>query len=124
MTAYSNQYKSSKLVTAIYEQTLVPSYILNAPLHQKALNELSKIMVSSRSDIARVNAANSILQHTKAPEEAKLKIDIGVDNTDAIAELRKATEELSMAQLNSIKAGQAVKEIAESTIIDAEIVED
>lgn len=124
MNPHAHAYTKTKLVVSIFEQTIIPTYVLNAPLHQEALTELSKIMTNGRSEMARVNAAGQILAYTKPPEEAKIKIDIGMDTSDAVAELRKATEELSLAQLQSIKAGQAVKEIAESTIVDAEIVED
>jgi hypothetical protein len=116
---YVSQYKSSKLVTSILEMTIIPSHVLNAPLHQKALNELSKIMVNSRSDIARVNAAAKILEYTKPPEAAKLEIDLSVRRDESIDELREVTQKLVDAQLKSIKAGHSVKEIAEMTIVDA-----
>jgi hypothetical protein len=119
--AYCTAYKKNKLVVAIMEQTLVPTHVLNAPLYQEALNELASIMTTSRSDMARVNAATAILAHTKAPEITKIELDIGVKETSAIEDLRKATEELVLAQRKSIEAGVAVKQIAESTIIEAEL---
>lgn len=125
MSPYVSAYKKNKLVVQIFEQTIVPSHVLNAPMHQEALNILASIAINSRSDMARVNACNGILANTKPPEVAKIELDVSFnDNNDAIADLRKATEELAMQQLNSIKAGQAVKAIAESTIVDAEIVDE
>ena len=122
ISPYTTAYKKNKLVNQIFEQTLVPSHVLNAPMHQQALNILSEIAIGGKSEMARVNACNSILVNTKAPEVTKVELDIGVSNKDAISELRKATEELAMEQLNSIKAGKAVKAIAESSIIDAEVI--
>ena len=118
---YVSAYKKNVLVVKIFEQTIIPSHVLNAPMHQQALNELMKIGLNSRSDMARVNALSKVLDTTKAPEIAKIELDLKMDNKDAIADLRKATEELAMEQLKSIQAGKAVREIAESTIIEAEI---
>lgn len=120
---YACMYKKNKLVIAIFEQTVVPSHILNAPMYQEALNELSRIMISGKSEMARVNAATAILQHTKAPETKNIKLDIGMDTADAISSLREATEKLAIQQQQSIKAGIAIKEIAEATIIDAVVEE-
>lgn len=118
---YVSAYKKNALVVKIFEKTIVPSHVLNAPLHQEALNQLADIMINSRSDMARVQAASGLLANTKPPEAIKIELDVAIDNKDAIADLRKATEELAVAQLDSIKGGKAVKAIAESTIIDAEI---
>lgn len=124
ISPYAAAYKKNKLVNAIMEQTLVPSHVLNAPLHQTALNELAQIMMYGKSEMARVNAATSILAATKQPEKTKIELDISVNNKDAISELRRATEELAAAQLESIKAGASVKTIAESRITDAEICDE
>lgn len=123
MSPYASAYKKNKLVNAIMEQTLIPSHVINAPLYQEALNQLAQIMVHSGSDMARVNAATAILANTKAPEITKIELDIGVKENSAIDDLRRATEELVLAQKQSIMAGKAVKEIAESKIIEAELDE-
>lgn len=124
ISPYAAAYKKNKLVNAIIEQTLVPTHVLNAPLFQSALNELAYIMINGKSEMARVNAATSILAATKQPEKTKIELDISVNNKDAISELRRATEELAAAQLESIKAGASVKTIAESRITDAEICDE
>jgi hypothetical protein len=124
ISPYAAAYKKNKLVNAIIEQTLVPSHVLNAPLHQEALNELAYIMCNGKSEMARVNAATAILAATKQPEKTKIELDISVNNKDAISELRRATEELASAQLESIKAGVSVKVVAESRITDAEICDE
>lgn len=124
ISPYAAAYKKNKLVNAIIEQTLVPTHVLNAPLFQSALNELAYIMINGKSEMARVNAATSILAATKQPEKTKIELDISVNNKDAISELRRATEELANAQLESIKSGASVKQIAESRILDAEVCDD
>lgn len=121
VSPYVSAYKNNALVAKIFEQTIVPTHVLNAPMQQEALNELMRLGLNARSEMARVNALSKVLDATKAPETAKIELDLKMDNKDAIAELRKATEDLAVEQLRSIQAGKAVKEIAESTIIEAEI---
>ncbi len=123
MSPYASAFKKNKLVNAIMEQTLIPSHVINAPLYQDALNQLAQIMVHSGSDMARVNAATAILANTKAPEVSKIELDIGIKDHSVIDDLRRATEELVLAQKQSIMAGIAVKHIAESKIIEAELDE-
>jgi hypothetical protein len=118
---HASMYKSNKLVVALMEQSLVPSYILNAPLHQQALAEAANMMINARSEMAKAKAIELVLNYTKAPETSKIKIDLGVQDVDAIADLRKVTQELAAAQMLAIKSGaSSVREIAESTIIEVE----
>lgn len=120
---YASAYKKNKLVVSIFQQTIIPTYVLNAPLHQDALNKLSVLMNSSRSDLVKVKAAEAILNYTKMPETKKIELDLGVNTIDAMAELKKASEILANQQQASIQAGVPLKEIAESRIIEAEIEE-
>lgn len=118
---YVSMFKKNELVVKVLEQTIVPSHVLNAPMHQEALNELWKIGIRAKSEMARVNALCKVLDATAAPVAAKIELDLKMDNSDSIAELRKATAALAEQQLASIKTGVAVKVIAESSIIEAEI---
>jgi len=126
MSPYTNAYKTNKLVVQIMEQTLVPDYILNAPLRQQMLNEAANIALNGRSEMAKVNAINAVLNHTKAPETTKIEMDIGTKENDVIAELRSVTQELAKKSKLAIESGvSSTKDIAESKIfadiIDAEV---
>lgn len=116
-------YAQTELVTRIYEQSMIPTHILNAGLFQQALNTAADIMLTSSSDMVRVQAINAILTNTKAPEVTKIELDVGVKQNSAIDELRKATQELAIEQARAIDAGIAVKTIAESVIVEADIEE-
>jgi len=116
-------YAQTDLVIKIYEQSMIPTHIINAGLFQQALNTAAEIMISSKSDIARVQAINTILSNTKAPEVAKIELDVGVKQSDSIDALAKATQALAIEQSRAIEAGIAVKKIAESVIVEAEIEE-
>lgn len=120
---YASAYKKNKLVVSIFQQTIVPSYIINAPLHQKALNELSTLMTNSRSDLVKVKAAEAILAYTKLPETKKIELDLGLNTIDVMGELKKATDILAEQQRHSLVNGTSLQSIAESRIIEAEVEE-
>lgn len=114
-------YNRNKVVNMILEQTLVPTYVLNQDLYQKALNVQAQLMLTSDSDKVRTEAANSLLVHLKQPETTKLQLDIKVEEDDSIRELREATLELVRTQKSAIEAGITdAKEVAESKIINGE----
>ena len=121
ISPYTSAYKKNVLVAKIFEQTVIPVNVLNNHMAQDALNELMRVGLHGRSEIARVAALSKVLDKTDAPETKKFQLDLGVETSDAIAELHKATRELAEEQLASIKAGNSVKAIAESTVIEAEI---
>jgi hypothetical protein len=107
IASYVTAYNKSKLVNLIYEQTLIPSYVLNQDLYQKALNVQAELMTDPDvSPKVRTDAANSLLTHLKMPEVKKVELDIAVREDSSIAALRKATLELVAEQRLSMQAGQ------------------
>jgi len=84
IASYAAAYNKTKLVNLIYEQTLVPSHVLNAPLFQQALNVQAELMMSAKSEKVRSDAANSLLVHLKRPETQKIELDIGIDQGSII----------------------------------------
>lgn len=124
MDAYVAMYNKSKLVMAIYEQTIVPTYVLNAPLHQEALNVLAKMIKDpSVRGMAKVKACEAILTHTKQPEIVKGELTIGLQENETIAELREVTEQLANTFRASIGKGKTLQDVAEAQIIDVKVEE-
>jgi len=121
MGGEASRYNASELVNKIRQQALVPLHLVNQGLLQQAINKQAQLMMSAKSELVQQKAAETLIRELRPPETSKIELDIGVKQSDTIADLRKAAEDLAMAQLNNIKAGVAVKEIAESRIIDAEI---
>lgn len=112
-------YNKGQIVNRILEQTMVPTWVLNADLFQKALNTQAVLMTSAKSEKVRSEAANSILNHLKRPEAAKLELDIAVQQDDSVKKLGDAMNKLVDAQIAAIKRGdKSVLEIAEGNIID------
>ena len=123
IASYVSAYNKSKLVNLIFEQTLVPHYVLNQDLYQKALNVQAELMVSANSEKVRSDAANSLLTHLKMPETQKVELNIGVKEDGSIAALRAATMELAAAQRLSLQSGSAtVLDVAHSRVIEGERV--
>lgn len=118
--AFVSMYARGKLVNQIFEQTLVPTYVLNAPLHQEALNELA--MMIKDPDVrgmTKVKACEAILQHTKQPEVVKGELTIGIEQSDTINDLREITENLADTYKEMLeKKGMRLKDVAEANIID------
>ena len=115
IASYVTAYNKSKLVNLIFEQTLIPSYVLNQDLYQKALNVQADLMISSHSDKVRCDAANSLLTHLKMPETQKVELEIGIKQDSSIDALRASTLELVAQQRLMMQAGaMSPRRVAES----------
>ena len=126
IASYVTAYNKSKLVNLIFEQTIIPSYVLNQDLYQKALNVQAELMVTAKSEKVRSDAANSLLTHLKMPETQKVELEIGVREDSTIAALRATTMELSRQQRLMMESGAMnVQEVAHSklTVVDVEAKE-
>jgi len=125
---YVSMYKKNKLVVQIFEQTIVPSHVLNAPMHQEALNELMRLGLTAKSEIARGTALNNVLVHTKAPETAKVELDMSIDKGTVIDDYEQAMRAMVVQQKELISQGGDLKSITnasikrpEEPIIDVEV---
>lgn len=118
--AFVSMYNKNKLVIQIYEQTMVPSHVLNAPLHQEALNTLAgMIRDEDVGGMTKVKACEAILAYTKQPEVIKGELTIGIEQSDTINDLREVTENLASAYKNLLEnKSTSLKDIAVYNIID------
>ena len=118
--AFVSMYNKNKLVMQIYEQTIVPSYVLNAPMHQQALNTLAAMIIDDDvRGMTKVKACEAILQYTKQPDIVKGELTIGIEQSDTINDLREITENLADTYRVMLeKKGMKLKDVAEADIID------
>lgn len=124
IASYITSYNKNKLVNLIMEQTLIPAYVYNAELYQKALNVQAELMYGANSEKVRTDAANSILTQLKQPEIKKIELDVGIKEDDVIKELRETTLALVAQQKQMLLAGaSSAKDVAHSSIL-IEQVED
>jgi hypothetical protein len=126
IASYVTAYNKSKLVNLIFEQTLIPSYVLNQDLYQKALNVQAELMITARSEKVRSDAAAHLMQALKMPEVHKVELDVAVKEDGSIAALRATTMELARQQRMMVEAGaMSAQQVAHSKIqvIDVQAVE-
>ena len=123
IAAYVSAYNKGKLVNAIMEQTLVPSWVLNQHLYQEALNVQADLMANSGSDKVRCDAANSILTHLAKPKEAGPLINIDMRETSGMNELRDALAQMARQQQQLISSGISSRDVAAQKIMNAEVIE-
>ena len=116
-------YNKNKLVNLILEQAMIPSWVLNQDMYQKALNVQLDLMMNSNSDKVKCDAANSLLTHLKPPEVKKVELDIGLKKDAAMDDLKATLTELAMKQQQFIQAGVApILDITHQKIV--QVVED
>lgn len=120
ISSYVAAYNGNKLVNLILEQSLVPTWVLNQDLYQKALNTQAELMKDSESDFVRTQAANSILTHLAKPKESTLHLKVGEAESSGMNELRETLTRLAQQQKTLIESGVTTKEIADQRIIEGE----
>ncbi|MFZ2757065.1 MAG: hypothetical protein WAY93_09380, partial [Atopobiaceae bacterium] len=105
MSSIISVYNKSKLVNNILEQSLIPSWVINQDLYQKAINIQADLMMTANSEKVRSDAANSLLVHLKPPETKKVELDIGLKQGNEIDQLRDVLAQLTSQQRQMIQAG-------------------
>ena len=118
---YYNNYFGNKTVSNFYEKLLTPMYLLNLDSYQKAIDTQTHLMETAKLDRDKIAAANSVLQHLKAPDftvEDDIK-ELAQSGVDAIQELKNASMGLVAQQKDAIKTGViTLEQVAESKIIN------
>ena len=100
ISAYVANYNKNKLVNLVREQSLIPSWVLNQDVYQKAIDTQFDLMVNANSEKVRCEAANSILTHLKRPETKKVEIDLGVKDNSGLNELKDMMSALAQKQID------------------------
>jgi hypothetical protein len=118
MASIASRYNSSKLVTLLMGQSMMPTHIVNAPVYQKAINHLATLMTSAKSEMVQCTAASKLVEVLRPPEVQKIELDIGVKEDESIRALRETTMKLVGVQEELIRQGSvSVRSIAESKLI-------
>jgi hypothetical protein len=106
ISAYVSAYHRGKLVNLIMEQSLVPTWVLNQDLFQKALNVQADLMLNAGSEKVRTEAANSLLTHLKKPEpKAGFQVNINAEESSGMKEMKDALTQLAQTQRDMIEKG-------------------
>lgn len=124
IASYISAYNKGKLVSLIMEQSLIPVWVGNQDLYQKALNVQAELMMNATSEKVRCEAANSILTQLKQPDKTKITLDVSEEASDTMKALRDSTMALVAQQREMIQAGMTnAKDVAGTAlIIDGEVL--
>lgn len=113
ISAYVSAYSKNKLVNIVMEQALVPSWVLNRDVFQKAIATQFELMIDPKvSPKVRSDAANSLMTHLKAPETKKVQLDISPTQTSGMEELNNMLLSLAHRSQELIAQGATTREIA------------
>lgn len=124
IASFAQNYANSQLITKIFEQTMVPTHILNAHVYQEAINVQADLMHTAKSEMVRQKAAETLITNLAAPAISKVELEVNYNN-DVVEDLRATTKALAQQQLKMIMNGQSsAKEIAHSEIIAAKVETD
>ena len=126
IASYVTAYNKSKLVNLIMEQTLIPAWVLNQDLYQKAINKQAELMMTARSEKVQSDAAAHLMNALKPPEVQKVELNLGAKESSAIAALRESTLALARQQRLMAESGAMnAQQIAHSklSVVDVEAKE-
>lgn len=126
ISAYVSAFHRGKLVNLIMEQSLVPTWVLNQDLFQKALNTQADLMLNANSEKVRSDAANSILTHLKKPEaKGDFQINLNQSESSGMKEMRDMLGQLAQQQQDLIERGQMKTiDVAASKLIPTDKIDE
>ncbi len=121
ISAYVSAYARGKLVNLIIEQSLVPTWVLNQDLHQRAINKLADLMMTAQSEKVQSDSANALLTHLAKPKEVQPLFNVNIGETSGMQEMRELITTLAARQRQIIEAGVIpAREVAAQRLIEGE----
>ncbi len=123
MSGEASRYNNNQIVNEIRKVSAIGIQLSHRHLLHEALDTQAELMRNARSELVRQKASETLIRELKPQEDTKIQLDVAVNERDTLDSLRDATEKLVLAQEQSIKAGLAVKFIAEAKVIEAVIEE-
>lgn len=117
IAAYVSAYNKNKLVNLILEQSLVPTWVLNQAVYQKAINQQAHLMMNAESEFVQQQAANSILTHLAKPKEVGPLINLDMRESSGMNELKDMLGELAKMQVSKINSGVPTQAIAGQELV-------
>ena len=119
IAAYVSAYNRNSLVNKIFEQTIIPTWVLNQDAVQRAINVQVEVMNDPKaSNRDRVKAADSLLTHLKKPEIAKVELSIDYQKNEELESLESAMRNMVENQKKLIELGHTTESIAHARMID------
>lgn len=126
ISSYVAHYNKGKLVNLIFEQSHIPMWVLHQDTYNEAIKTQFNLMTDTKiSPKVRSDAANSLLTHLKKPESKEINLNIGVEESSGLKELKQLMSGLAEQQLSAIDKGTPTREIAHQALtpIDGDIID-
>lgn len=117
ISSYVAIYNKGKLVNLIMGQALIPIHIMNQDVFQKAVMEQAFLMANAKSEMVRMQAANSILTHLKPPEKKEIGLTISTPENSGLDALKDLLTAVAERQRELIEKGATTREIAHQKIM-------
>ena len=117
ISSYVSMYNKGRLVNLILEKSLIPTWVLNQHIYQKAINVQADLMSNANSEMVRMQAANSILTHLAKPKEVGPLINLDLREGSGLNELKATLTQLAQQQRDLIGAGVTTKQIADQGLV-------
>lgn len=117
ISAYVSIYARGKLVNLILEQAMIPVWVMNQDAFQKAVTTQLDLMSNAKSEMVRMQAANSILTHVKPPEKKQIDVSITTPEASGLDALKQMMGEIAARQIQLIESGATTREIAHQKLI-------
>ena len=124
ISAHVAMYNKSKLVNLVAAQAMIPTHVLNADKFQEAINHQYYLMKNADSQKVQSDAANSLMIQLRPPEEKNVNLNVGIQETDSIKDLKAAILEIAQLQVKQVGDKLVTAgDMAVRRIIDVEVVE-
>ena len=126
MRGEASRFNATELVNRIRSNALVPLHLVNQGTTQLAINTLTTLMLSGRSEVARVSAATALLKELRPPEAQQVELQLGMSDAAIEAHAKQATQltEIAENQRRLLQAGANINDIQQiqitTNIIDVE----
>ena len=117
ISSYVSMYNKGRLVNLILEKSLIPTWVLNQHIYQKAINVQADLMSNANSEMVRMQAANSILTHLVKPKEVGPLINLDLREGSGLNELKATLTQLAQQQRDLIGQGVTTKSIVDQGLV-------
>lgn len=117
ISSHVAMYGKNKLVGLIFERAVIPAHVLYQDVFGKAIEVQANLMLSAKSEMVRMQAANSLLNNLRAPEKKEIALTLDVADSSGMTELKATLAALAESQLTAIQAGHTTREIAHQKLV-------
>lgn len=118
ISSFVSMYNKGKLVQKIMEQAMIPVWLMNQDIMQKAINKQVELMEGAKSEMVQMQAAKALMEILKKPEAKEVNVNLGAVEDKGVDALRDLMGQLANKQKEMIGGGMSTKEIAHQKLID------